>query len=609
MALKIWLPLNNTLANNGTSNTTVTSTNLTSSTSGKFGTCYSFNGSTSVISLTNSKFPDILNGDFTVCFWISSNDTGDRSIYFGNWSLTGSFFNIEKTSSNKIRFYWNGAPDYNGNLTIADSNWHHVAVGKSGNNVRTWLDGVLVDNYTGTFTGSIPSNATTFQIGKDARSDSTAYNGLMNDFRLYDHFLSDGEVKEISKGLALHWNCNGPSNGMPNLLKYTKVTSANQTLLKNNIGATWNNLTLTTKDGYPCYQIPSAQGPTWFYSGQWYTPLEANTTYTYSCWIYFTAAVSFTFNSLGHFQVYNANSTASDKSHEDVVASRIYEPSSIPANTWTKVRVTFTTNNLAGSYFQVYPRYNIAANTGDLYFRDCKLEKGGTPTPWCPNVSDTEYNASGFNSTIERDTSGFGRHGTLVSAFPTIEAGAPKYNCAYNYNGSINNAHYNNTTELNYLDNFSWSIWVKTNFTGSVAQYVFTVGRADAGGYGYGLTCTSATNCYLRFGNSGWNVSVTGGEWTHLAFTKSGTTIKTYKNGAIYGSYTFSGTAPTYSDGNGVGIGCFHYSSNIYPYYGSISDFRIYATCLTDADIKALYSTAASISNTGVLMAYEFIEG
>lgn len=185
---------------------------------------------------------------------------------------------------------------------------------------------------------------------------------------------------------------------------------------------------------------------------------------------------------------------------------------------------------------------------------------------------------------------------------------APKYEVSYKYNGNINNTHYNNTTELYYTDNFSWSIWIKPNYTGTTSQHVFTVGRTDAGAFGYGLQCISTTRCNIRFGNASWGVDANSNEWTHIGFTKSGNTCKIYRNGTLYSTNTFSGTAPTFTDGNGVGIGCFHYSSNIYPYYGNISDFRIYATALSDDDMKRLYSTAASISNTGVMMAYEFIE-
>ena len=148
--------------------------------------------------------------------------------------------------------------------------------------------------------------------------------------------------------------------------------------------------------------------------------------------------------------------------------------------------------------------------------------------------------------------------------------------------------HYDGTV-FNFTDNFSWCAWINTNYTGSTAQYAFTSGRADAGGYGFGLQCASASVCKIRFGSAIYDVTVTGGEWTHLAFVKKGTNINIFKNGAIVSDVTFSGTLPTYSDGNGLGLGCFHYASgDIYPFYGSLCDFRIYDHCLSAKEVKEI---------------------
>lgn len=112
--------------------------------------------------------------------------------------------------------------------------------------------------------------------------------------------------------------------------------------------------------------------------------LEADTQYTYSAWIKLTTTdsatnVPFNFTSLGHFSIINNASTASDKTHEDVPAKRVYSPATISVGVWTKIQLTFTTNSLDGSKFGVYPKYNLG-DAYTLFIRDQKLEKGNKAT-------------------------------------------------------------------------------------------------------------------------------------------------------------------------------------------------------------------------------------
>ena len=151
MSLQIWLPLNGDLTQQGLSNVTVTNNGATVDNNGKIGKCYSFNGDTSAIDLTYSDFPNIFSGDFTVSMWIYNNDSGGRSIFFGNYSSgVGTFgFNIEKQTNEAIRFYWSGSPDYYANDTvITASAWTHLTIVKTSSNVKFYTNGVLTNTYS-----------------------------------------------------------------------------------------------------------------------------------------------------------------------------------------------------------------------------------------------------------------------------------------------------------------------------------------------------------------------------------------------------------------------------------------------------------------------------
>ena len=55
MSLRIWLPLNGDLKNNGTYNLNFTNVNATIDNNGKIGKCYSLNASTSSIDCVHDK--------------------------------------------------------------------------------------------------------------------------------------------------------------------------------------------------------------------------------------------------------------------------------------------------------------------------------------------------------------------------------------------------------------------------------------------------------------------------------------------------------------------------------------------------------------------------
>ena len=183
-----------------------------------------------------------------------------------------------------------------------------------------------------------------------------------------------------------------------------------------------------------------------------------------------------------------------------------------------------------------------------------------------------------------------GISGVTMSGSPASWGNGRTGKCA-TFNNNAGNCIANSTTEFNYtVEDFSWCMWLKKDFASKTANamYAFTVGRADAGGYGYGLGVLSSAQIIFQFGTSSWAIDCPDNEWHHFAFTRKGTAIKIYRDGALITSATFGGTLPTYSDGNGPGVGCFHYTGNIYPLIGAISDFRIYNHTLSAKEVYEL---------------------
>ena len=104
--------------------------------------------------------------------------------------------------------------------------WTHCAITYENPICKVYINGEVKAEYNGV------SNSSTF-----AYSTPLIYNSsgrLLNDFRIYDHCLSAKEVKEISKGLVLHYQLKG--FGQPNLINkaelYTNSTKLTRTASK-----------------------------------------------------------------------------------------------------------------------------------------------------------------------------------------------------------------------------------------------------------------------------------------------------------------------------------------------------------------------------------------
>ena len=113
---------------------------------------------------------------------------------------------------------------------LPENEWTHIVVTKSTTGIEVFKNGNSV--YTRTHAGTDlwnSANGVKYCIGRDGRSDATALNGMVSDFRIYDHVLSTKEIKELSKGLILNYAFDNPYN----IATTNLINVANGTFTKN----------------------------------------------------------------------------------------------------------------------------------------------------------------------------------------------------------------------------------------------------------------------------------------------------------------------------------------------------------------------------------------
>lgn len=152
--------------------------------------------------------------------------------------------------------------------------------------------------------------------------------------------------------------------------------------------------------------------------------LEANTTYTYSALIKADTAGGLGILCYGHFQVRNPNAhNQADPTHEDVAEKRDYHGINVPANQWTRIYYTFTTNDLSGSTFGVYPSYVGGHDGHTVYARHLMLEKGTIAHDWSPAPEDVATDISNVNTKVEQYKTGINQTATGINLFAQVITG------------------------------------------------------------------------------------------------------------------------------------------------------------------------------------------
>ena len=352
----------------------------------------------------------------------------------------------------------------------------------------------------------------------------------LNDFRLYDHTLSPREVKEISKGLVLHYPLNKP---VENILSNTNINSVNYFGFSEQTGGSTKEVIYD--NGIPCVKITrnSTAHSGWSFlwaTGLQHSKIKTNTTYTVSFDAKGSAAGSISF--LGFM---NGNAT------NQLSASVTTINGSFTADTWTHLVFQTTTKSsfdgLSVGEQLVYMACGFLNSTGVwLMTKNFKVEEGTNDTPWIPATTDIAYSVMGYNNNIEYDVSGYGHNGTKVGSI-TYDADTPRYETSAVFDETTHII--NNTSTVHLSNEFTISWWGKINTWRKTWEGMFLLQNTTAlnsasGTYSVGsvLNASIANKMTLTIRQGGTNYPFDHYEWTYTIGTWAHYAC-TYKNGVI----------------------------------------------------------------------------
>ena len=601
MSLQIWLPLTKNSLNYGCHSSNVTETGVTLNTNGKIGGCYSFTNSAYLMG-THTLITNTTN-EWSFACWMKLNATTvGQTLFSCRTSASASgitvfYYGSQWLIDDGVR--WQFTP----RTTISANRWYHICViRKKDVGKYLYVDGVLDSSITTTGTPTIV-NTSKYAIGVCQNSASTVsgnpLNGYLNDVRFYDHALSPIEVTEIAKGLCVHYKLDTPSS-ISNLVRnfsysvYNNYASAGFTATITNTGRTYNSCKI--------YRLTYTPGSDT-------TKLNNVKTALYNHGIY------------GFGRTFLANT----KYCFWILCKPISHPDTVVGGTasnisgWTEIPM----KKYSDDWFIVGQcrKGNVTENKTDSIFTSFKTPSAEAGVPitidfCCPHLvegSDSilpEYDYIGTDPGAI-DSSGYGNNGTKNGTLSLSS-----YTARYSMSTNFNNSGYIINSAFNLKSNaFTINLWVNPRTT-SKQHFLFgSFSTWPNNGLGVYRDAGSNTRyqCVIRSdGESTYSaktMTVTLNTWNMLTITYSGTVYTGYINGvkSFEVTYGASGIVSHYN----IMIGNSKYNNTPASENEEalVSDFRLYATCLSADDIKRLYEVSASVSKNGAMLGYEMKEG
>ena len=553
-------------------------------------------------------------GDFTVEAWIYRNyNTSTFEVIGGRWGGVGSniwLLNLSG-SGTSLQFQYNGT-SFSGSYTFAFNQWYHVAVTRSGSDVRLFVNGTQV-GVTTTITYNFTHATRTLVIGRNAGStDGTQdWEGYISNFR-------------VVVGTCLYTSTFTPPTSPLTAIANTVLLTCQSNYYKDNssinavVTPAGNIQTVPFSPFAPSNKYSTAtNGGGLAFSGAEYSRITSATTglglgtgdFTIEFWAYFNSVASggivdlrtsggagsqtkptLYISAAGSFSYYVAG--ANRITQTSVVAGQWYHIALVRSSGVTRLYfngiqngTSYTDANDYGASSQ-FTVGTVGDAPGSLntyyngYISNVRVKKSALySTSFTPPTQPFTYdsNTALLMTSIDAviiDSSA--KHTLIPSGTITVSNTAKYGNGSISFNGSsyIRNSN-NNVLFAFSRGDFTIEMWAYLNSTGNQTFY-------DSRPQG-----TSSTSNYIQLGYITGSLiyatagvtAISGGalntgQWDHIAVCRSGSSTRLFVNGVQVGS-TYSDTQ-SYLVGAGrpiIGADGFNPAANFLN--GYIDEFRV----------------------------------
>lgn len=544
MSLLLWLPLNSSSLNNkGILPVTFSSSSLSYGDGGKIASQCKTAGAVSA----TGNFDSSNSNGFSASIWwkIEEGNSFSLKVPANNGTTNGEilFLKMDYTTNYAIKWHFtSNAPQLiwiydkrSGSGVWELNKWHHfcwTVENSSPTRVKVYVDGEQVANTTTSYQFSLIPGA--------AKVEGTA---KANDFRVYNHCLSPREVKELSKGLMLHYNfedtyLEGTTNLLPSSLQNANITS-----------------------GGASYNISVSSGTAFTLSG--YVTLYPDDVCTNPR---MTIVVQFT--------------DGTEKSAS--VSNQIKDG----VERYAEVTYTVPSGKTPKAIRGWILDYSTAG-VRHAKLRRMQIEAKDHATPY---TSSTRTGEKCY------DCSGRGMHGTLTGSVKVCNEGLNGTKSIY-LDGSSSGP-YIITPNINLSDTMTYMVNAKI----ATAKNQFLIDhRVSNGGYQPFYVYSDGRVQIWGSGSSAGGTGTTipsDGKYHQLAVVINAGTAYMYVDGVQKWSTALSAV----SANNPITLGARHSKDTGTRFNGYLNDFKVYATALSASEIKKMYDTPIVINKNGTII-------
>lgn len=561
----------------------------------KFGgsSAYFDGASDNLVVKENFSFPN--GSDFTIEFWVNEDIIQNAKYIAGQ--TAGDIFIGHDTAvySNRlgvgiVNVGWYA--DFG--MTLAADTWYHVAISRSGTNVYYFVDGVLKLTQT---SGTLTTAEWKFS-GMTLGSELTTYNTPLNGY------IDEVRVSKTARYTAAFTPTTVPFTNDDNtvLLLHMDGTNATTFFEDDNgaVGRTPKNITYAGNA-----QISTAQSKFGGSSAKFdgtgdylsigsdaFATVPWTGDFTWEAWVYLanTSADMALFEGQGNNNLFIRRTSANKLGlgRQLVAFDNTSTGDAVTANTWTHLAVVRSGSTLkmysngteiySGSNSQTYTLNGgcqIGGSGGSAYVNgyidemrfsnSARYTSAFTPsTTVFTNDSNTLLlmHFNGYNASLEHFIDDAGRraksvisiNGAALSSTQSKFGGTSAF-----FDGTNDYLTVNQMEDL--FGDFTLETWFYSTGSGTAGDGIFSNDQGSLGAYRFAV--------YYEPGNSriGWflnnstaiysNTTMSVNTWYHIAFVRSGSTVKLYVNGVAQtntSSYTdFLGYKTNWKIGNTAG--------------------------------------------------------